>query len=351
MPNTSMKAIVYEQFGGPLQVEQVPDPSPPRDGVVIAVKANGICRSDWHGWMGHDPDIRLPHVPGHELAGIVQETGPEVRRWKQGDRVTVPFAVGCGGCPQCLSGNQQICDDYFQPGFTAWGSFAEYVAIPHAEMNLVRLPDGLDDVASASLGCRFVTAFRAVVVQGRVAPGEWVAIHGCGGLGLAAVMIAVAAGAQVIAVDINEEALECASGFGAVRTLNARKTPDLPRVIGDLTFGGAAVSIDALGARETCRNSVLCLAKRGRHVQAGLMLADEREVSLPMAQVIARELEIVGSHGMPAHAYAPLLKMICENRLQPRQLVRKTVPLEQAPAELRAMGSFGLVGVTVIDRF
>src|SRR5947209_8618589 len=124
-----MKAAVYQHFGGRLSIEDVPDPTPPRDGVVIGVKASGICRSDWHGWMGHDPDIHLPHVPGHELSGVIQEIGPEVRRWKPGDRVTVPFAVGCGACPECASGNQQICDAYFQPGFTAWGSFAERVAI------------------------------------------------------------------------------------------------------------------------------------------------------------------------------------------------------------------------------
>ena len=168
----------------------MPDPAPAPDGVVIRVEANGICRSDWHGWMGHDSDIHLPHVPGHELAGVVEAVGQETRRWKTGDRVTVPFAVGCGNCPQCLSGNQHICDDYFQPGFTAWGSFAEYVAIPYADVNLVRVPEELDFVTAASLGCRFITSFRAVVGPGRAAPGEWVVVHGCGGVGLSAIMIA-----------------------------------------------------------------------------------------------------------------------------------------------------------------
>src|SRR5512135_1044371 len=199
-----MRAAIYRAFQGPITIEQVPDPAVPDDGVVIQVKANGICRSDWHGWMGHDSDIHLPHVPGHELAGVIAEVGKNVRRWKPGDRVTVPFAVGCGACPQCLSGNQQICDNYFQPGFTAWGSFAEYVAIRYADTNLVRLPEEMDFVESASLGCRFITAFRAVVAQGRVMPGEWVVVHGCGGLGLAAVMIASAMGANVMAVDIND---------------------------------------------------------------------------------------------------------------------------------------------------
>jgi len=346
-----MRAVIYEEFGGPLSVRQVPDPALPTDGVVIRVKANGICRSDWHGWMGHDPDIRLPHVPGHELAGVIAEVGAETHHWKPGDRVTVPFAVGCGQCPQCLSGNPHICDDYFQPGFTAWGAFAELVALPHADANLVRLPDEMDFVESASLGCRFVTAFRAVVAQGRVAPGEWIAVHGCGGVGLAAVMIAHALGARVIAVDINDAALACAQSFGAAHVLNTRHAPDPVPAIRELTGGGAHVSLDALGSRETCRNSILGLRKRGRHVQVGLMVAEDREAPVPMAQVIAKELEILGSHGMAAHAYGPMLEMIRAGKLQPKRLVRKTVALEEAAAELRALGEFRGVGVTVINRF
>ena len=140
--------------------------------------------------MGHDSDVHLPHVPGHELAGIVEAVGKNVRRWRGGERVTLPFAMGCGACPQCLAGDQQICDDYFQPGFTGWGSFAEFVAVRHADVNLVRLLDEMDFVESASLGCRFVTSFRELIQQGRARAGEWVAVHGCGGVGLAAVQIA-----------------------------------------------------------------------------------------------------------------------------------------------------------------
>jgi alcohol dehydrogenase len=346
-----MRALLFERFGGPLRVEKVPDPQTPQDGVVIRVKANGLCRSDWHGWMGHDPDVRLPHVPGHELAGVIEEAGPLVRRWKPGLRVTVPFAVGCGTCPECVSGNQHICDRYFQPGFTAWGSCAEWVAIPYADTNLVGLPDDLDDIAAASLGCRFVTAFRAVVFQGRVAPGEWVAIHGCGGVGLACTMIAQAIGAQVIAIDIQEAALQRARSLGASWVLTARREQDLPERIHQITGGGAHLSIDALGSSETCRNSILCLRKRGRHVQVGLTLAGEREVLLPMATVIAKELEIVGSHGMQAHAYPPMLELIRAGQLRPGLLVGKTINLAQAADELVAMGSFASSGVSVITAF
>jgi alcohol dehydrogenase len=346
-----MRAVAYEQFRGPITVRTVPDPAPPDDGVVIRVCATGICRSDWHGWMGHDSDVHLPHVPGHELAGVVEAVGKNVRRWHGGERVTTPFAMGCGACPQCLAGDQQICDDYFQPGFTGWGSFAEFVAVRHADVNLVRLPDEMDFVESASLGCRFVTSFRALIQQGQASAGEWVAIHGCGGVGLAAVQIATALGAQVIAVDIRAEALALARSLGAIHTLDARSTGDIATAIRSLTGGGAHVSLDALGSRETCGNSVRSLRKRGRHVQVGLMLAGDRESPVPMDLVIARELEIRGSHGMAAHAYGPMFEMIRAGKLQPRRLVQKTIALDEAPAELAAMGEFRGLGVTVVDRF
>jgi alcohol dehydrogenase len=346
-----MRAAVYEQFQEPLSIQEVPDPTPADDGVVIRVMANGICRSDWHGWMGHDSDVHLPHVPGHELAGVVEAVGKEVSNWKGGERITVPFAVGCGHCSQCLSGNQQICDNYFQPGFTAWGSFAEYVAIPHADANLVRLPEEIDFVTAASLGCRFVTSFRAVVDQGRLQPGQWVVVHGCGGVGLSAIMIATAMGASVIAVDIHDGALKLAGELGAVHTLNARNKEKLINAIHDLSSGGAHLSVDALGSRETCRNSLLSLRKRGRHVQVGLMLAEERDAVLPMGQVIAKELEILGSHGMQAQRYPALLEMIRSGRVDPLKMVTRRVTLAEGMRVLETMGEFRQAGIAVIDEF
>lgn len=346
-----MKAAIYDKFQAPIRIENLPDPTPPADGVVVRVKANGICRSDWHGWMGHDPDIVLPHVPGHELAGIVEAVGKDVHRWKIGDRVTVPFSMGCGHCEQCVSGNHQICDNYFQPGFTAWGSFAEYVALPYADVNLVRIPETMDFVETASLGCRFVTAFRAVVAQGRVSGGDWVAVHGCGGVGLSAIMIAHALGANIIGVDINPDALALAESVGAVHTLNPRTVDNIPAAIHELTDGGAHVSIDALGNPVTAKNSVLSLRKRGRHVQVGLLLADEDNTPMPMSAVVGRELEIVGSHGMQAHAFPRLMAMISAGKLQPKKLVSRTVDLAEGVKILQSMGDFRHSGVAVIDSF
>ena len=346
-----MKAAIYHHFQQPITVQTLPDPTSEKGEVIIRTKATGICRSDWHGWMGHDGDVNLPHVPGHEMAGIVEEVGKEVKHWKKGDRVTLPFCVGCGTCPQCQSGNQQICDHYFQPGFTGWGSFAELVKIKYADHNLVRLPDAMEFTTAAVLGCRFITAYRGVVAQGRLRGGEWVAVHGCGGVGLSAIMIAAAFGAQVIAVDIDDEKLDFAKSIGAQAGINAANNPEVPDAVRELTKGGAHLSIDALGSRITCRNSILSLRKRGRHVQLGLMAGKESNPPIPMGAVVSQELEIIGSHGMQAHQYPPMLDLINNGILQPQKMIGKKVSLEAGVLELIEMNDFKNIGVTVIDRF
>jgi alcohol dehydrogenase len=345
-----VRAAVFHEYGGPLTIEDVPDPAPPADGVVVEVGATGICRSDWHAWMGHDPDVAPPHVPGHELAGTVVAVAAGVRGVRTGERVTVPFCLGCGRCVQCRAGETQICDDDYQPGFTGPGSFAQYVALPHAELNLVRLPEALGFVEAAALGCRFMTAFAAITVHGRAREGEWVAVHGCGGLGLAAVMIAVAAGARVAAVDIDSATLALARELGAEVAVDAR-AGDPAAAIADATGGGAHVSLDALGSAATCAASVASLRKRGRHVQVGLLLGDERSVPVPMSRVISHELELAGVHGMAVRHYPALLDAITAGRLEPGRLVGATVGLEDAGAELAAMGAFARRGATVITRF
>ncbi|MBL8265675.1 zinc-dependent alcohol dehydrogenase family protein [Steroidobacter sp.] len=344
-----MKAVLFEQFGGSLNRVDVRDPTPTPGGVVIKVEASGICRSDWHGWMGHDADIKLPHVPGHELAGVVTAVGASVTRFKAGDRVTVPFVSGCGKCEQCSKGQQQICAVQFQPGFTAWGSFAEYVAIDYADINLVNLPSEIDFVTAASLGCRFATSFRAVVDQARVQPGEWVAIHGCGGVGLSAIMIANAMGARVIAVDIDQAKLDFARKLGA--EIGVLATADVKAAIVEHTKGGAHASMDALGSRVTCYNSIACLRPQGRHVQVGLMLGAHADPPVPMGMVIAKELQVMGSHGMQAHRYDAMLDLILTGRVQPQRLVEKSIPLSQAAAILADMDSFRGAGITVINDF
>lgn len=346
-----MLAGVFENFQGPLSIQSLDAPDPQPDSAIIKVEACGICRSDWHGWMGHDSDVHLPHVPGHELSGVVEEVGSDVRRWQPGQRATVPFCCGCGKCEQCADGFPHICDRYTQPGFTQWGAFAEFVEIRHADVNLVALPESIDFVTAASLGCRFATSFRAVVHQGRITSNDTVAIHGCGGVGLSAIMIAAAHGARVIGIDLDEDRLRLAKACGADTVINGVTANNVIESIREITAGGASLSIDALGSHQTCFNSIACLRKRGRHVQIGLTLGKETDPPIPMSAVIAGELEILGSHGMPPIDYPNMLGMIEAGKLEPQKLIDRTATLAEACGLLPRMNEFPGAGVVVIDRF
>jgi alcohol dehydrogenase len=212
----------------------------------------------------------------------------------------------------------------------------------------VPLPDSIDDLAAALLGCRVVTAFRAVIDQAQLAEGEWLAVQGCGGVGLSAVMIGAAAGARVVAVDIDAGALKLARALGATVTVDAGAVTDVSGAVIDATDGGAHVSIDALGDPATCVASIRSLRRRGRHVQVGLLLGRRSTPPVPMDRVVAHELRIIGSHGMPAHRYGALLERIASGRLDPSRLLGRVIGLEQAGEALAAMDRPGKPGVTVV---
>ena len=344
-----MKAAVYNTFNGTIEIKHVDDPVATETDAIIEVRASGICRSDWHGWKGHDPDIHLPHVPGHEFSGIVKDVGSKVTLFKAGDRVTAPFCCGCATCPQCINGNQHICDYHFQPGFTDWGSFAQYVRIENADFNLVRLPPSIDFVSAAGLGCRFITAFHGIVNQGKVDNSMFVAIHGCGGIGLSAVMIAAVYGASVIAVDINERSLQRAKSFGAAHTINATRANAVDKVL-EITGDGANLSMDALGSQETSRNSINCLAKKGKHIQVGI-LGSENDITVSTADLIAKEIEIIGSHGMPLADYDTIFDLISSKKIDLSLLIDRTVKLEDLPQEILNMDAYTNSGMVIIDQF
>ncbi|WP_460581590.1 zinc-dependent alcohol dehydrogenase family protein [Humibacter ginsengisoli] len=344
-----MRAVVYDEVGGKPGIREVAVPECPPDGALVRVEATGVCRSDWHAWRGHDP-VPLPMIPGHEFAGVVAEVGPKVVGFARGDRVTAPFVNGCGRCEWCRRGDAQVCPHQTQPGFTRAGSFAEYVVVTAADTNLVALPDAVSMDAAASLGCRFATAFRALTVSSRVRPGDEVAVFGCGGVGLSAVMIATALGASVTAVDLSDAALDRARELGA--THRVRVTDDdaaLERAIIESTEGGAHVSVDALGSARTAASAVRSLRRRGSHVQVGLMLGGDDTAPLPWGRVIAWELTVAGSHGMSARDYPEMLAMIADGRLDPAALVGSVTDLEGAADALVAMDASrpSIAGITI----
>ncbi|WP_336603880.1 alcohol dehydrogenase catalytic domain-containing protein [Agromyces seonyuensis] len=336
--------MLFEEFGAAPRVTDVPKPACPPRGALVRVRATGLCRSDWHAWSGHDDSVRLPHVPGHEFAGDLVELGSEVPEdagWSVGDRVTAPFIYACGRCDECAAGDSQVCRNQRQPGFTQWGSFAEYVVVEEASRNLLRLPEGLDYVEAASLGCRFATAYRAIVTRGRLETGERIAVHGCGGVGLSAVMIAVAAGVEVYAVDVSDAALAAAAALGAIPIAGGEGAAERVR---EASGGGVELSVDAFGSPQTAVASLRSLKPKGRHVQIGLLLGDQASAALPMDEVIARELEVLGSHGMSTGEYPVLLGAVADEAFRPIELVGRTIGLDDVPDALAAMGTPGASG-------
>ncbi len=345
-----MRALSYAAFGGPIAIGDWADPAAPPGGAVVAVHASGLCRSDWHGWLGHDEDIRsLPQVPGHEFAGVVHSVGPGVDPAWVGRMVTAPFVQACGQCAVCRRGAGQVCPNQHQPGFTDPGSFAELVVVHAAEVNLVELPAGLSPALAAGLGCRVATAYRAVAHRARVQPGERVAVFGCGGVGLAAIAVAVSRGAQVVAVDAAPGPLRSAVAAGAEHTVLAG--PLTATQVVHWSAGGVDVSLDAVGSPATCREAIYCLARTGRHVQVGLLPPAAGVAQVPMDRVIAWELDILGSHGMPAADYPQLLADLDSGRLDASALgaLGEPMTLTEAARALPRIGTSPSPGLAVAD--
>ena len=353
-----MRAAVLREYGEPLEIADVESPDPAPDGAVVEVEACGVCRSDWHGWQGDWEWVGAKppkgQVLGHEPAGRVVATGEEVEAVSEGDRVAVPFNLADGTCPECRNGHSNVCENVVPLGFAevAPGAFAEEVHVPTAGMNAVALPDGVDPVDMAGLGCRFMTAFHGLAHRADVGPGDWVAVHGCGGVGLSAVHIADALGANVVAVDLTEEKLSKAEELGADETVDAEETEDVPGAVQALAGGGADVSVDALGIAETCRNSVLSLGRRGQHLQIGLTTREERGmVALPTDAMVMQEIDFLGSFGMQPTRYDEIFRMVERGKLDPSGVVSETVSLEEVPETLASMSDYGTVGIPVCDEF
>jgi alcohol dehydrogenase len=348
-----MRALTYAAFGATPVVASLPDPTAPPGGAVVRVLASGLCRSDWHGWMGHDSDIAtFPHIPGHELAGVVEAVGDGVDAGWLGRAVTAPFVFACGDCPVCRAGAGQVCPNQRQPGFTDPGSFAELVVVHAAGTNLVALPEGLDPAMAAGLGCRVATAYRAVTARANVVGGESVVVIGAGGVGLAAVAVARSRGARVCAVDVSAASLDRALDQGADEVVDASIGPDkVIAAVAHWSDGGADVSIDALGSPEACRTGILSLARRGRHVQVGLLPPAAGRADIPMERVIGWELDVLGSHGMAASDYPALLDDVVSRRLDLRGLLAPGEPLglQEAGAALVAMGEAFSRGIVLVD--
>ena len=350
-----MRAATMHGVREPLTVTELPDPTLEAHGAIVRVEANGVCRSDWHGWVGDwdwvGVEFEYPHVLGHEFCGVVEEVGSEVRRFKAGDRVIVPFSQGDGTCEMCQTGHSNVCENGFAPGFSYWGGFGRLSHVPVADLNLVRMPDSMSFLVGAALGCRYMTSFHGVAHRAEVHAGEWVAVHGCGGIGLSAVQVATALGGNVVAVDIDPAKLEFARKVGAVETVLVGNDDPAEAVV-EITRGGAHVAVDALGIEATCQATTRSLRTRGRHLQIGQTGRDEEGmIGFPIDVMLAKELTVYASCGMQPARYDVMLNMIETGKLDPAALITGTIPLEETGEVMASMDDYATLGFVVIDRY
>ena len=342
-----MRAAMIRNFNEDLSIERVSEPTCPDNGVVLKVEACGVCRSDFHGWTGHHPKIESGSILGHEYCGTVVEAGSQALH-KVGDRLIAPFILGCGSCPECHSGKSNACESAVVPGFGWPGAYAEFVAVPY-DHNLIHLPETMSPALAAGLGCRVTTAWHGLTDRADVKAGEWVAVHGTGGIGLATLLLAKMLKARVVVVDVVDEKLEHAKKHGADATVNAAKT-DVASTIREITNGGAQVSIEALGIEATTNASVECLATLGRHVHVG-MPAGTGRMDVNMRAIYSKQLSFFGTRGMPSWKYPSLLAMIERGDIDISPMVAREIPLSGASVELRAMNGPTPPGTAVITDF
>lgn len=343
-----MKALVLEDVKQ-AYVQDVADPTIDENGVIVKVKANGVCRSDWHFWVGDLPITQK--ILGHEFTGVVEEVGNNVKNFKKGDRVIVPFSGSDGTCPYCQKGHSNLCHSSFIPGSTYNGGYAEYVGVPLGDRNIIHLPEEISFLDGAALGCRLMTAFHGIVDRVKVEAGEWVVVYGCGGVGLNAINIASTIGATVIGVDINPKNLELAKQMGAHVVINSREVDPVEAVM-EITGGGADVSIDALGIADTCLKGINSLAKRGRHLQVGVTTkAEGGKVSLPIDQMVMREIQFMGTFGMPNHRFDSLLPLVLQGKITPGKMVTAQIALSEVTKIFEEMSTFNTTGTYIVTEF
>ena len=343
-----MKALVLEDVKK-LAVKEIADPTIDKEGALVKVMANGVCRSDWHVWAGELDSGSS--VLGHELCGIIEEVGSEVKNFKKGDRVIVPITGSEGSCPYCLKGQVHLCDAPDIPGFTYSGGFGEYVPVPRADRNLVHLPEEVSFPEGAALGCRFMTSYHGVVDIARVRPGETVVVYGCGGIGLSAIHIATSLGAHVIGVDINDSNLKLAKQMGAVHTINGKQKDPVEAVV-EWTKGGADVSVDALGIAQTCVNAIHSLKKGGRHLQIGVTTKEENGyISIPIDEMLMKGIHLYTTLGLPVHRFDTLLSSVAEGKLQPGKMVSGEISISEVSDIFHNMSSFTNTGTYVVTTF
>ena len=339
-----MKAAVFYAAHEPLRLEDRPTPVPGPGEVLVKVAGCGVCHTDLHYLDHGTPTFKKPPmILGHEIAGTIAALGAGVVAFKEADRVLLPAVLACGHCVYCREGRENICENGLMLGNHIDGGFAEFVAVPAKDV--LRLPDDVPLVEGSIIADAITTPYHAVVRRGRVTPGDWVVVFGCGGVGLSLVQIAAGVGARVVAVDVRDDKLEIARRFGATATINFASNPKLDRAVRQITGGGGAdMAFEAVGKAATQEAALNCLRTGGRLVLVGY---SPETMALNAGRVMFRDLEVVGSLGCRPVDYPRAIEMVRQGRVRLADMVTHRFALDRIGEAFDTLRSGNAIRVVV----
>jgi NADPH2:quinone reductase len=336
-----MKAVLIKEYGSTFVYTDCAIPAPDPDEVLVKVMASGLCSTDLHILEGRMDLGELPRIPGHEIAGIIVETGSAVRAWRINQRVTVAIDAHCGTCRHCLTGNTQRCSNLTRIGFERDGGHAQYVVVPQG--NLVSLPDTVGFEAGAILPDAVACMYHSLIGRGKLGIGDKILILGAGGLGMHGIQIAKLAGAEVIATSRNQARLAAAADYGAI-AVNPN-SGDLARIAGELTDGqGLDIVADCVGTRETILQGVALVRPGGKVLVIGYL---DEEFAIPSLDFFFREKEIMGCRGSTKRDLKEVTALVSKGKIVP--LIGKCYPLSEIHTAARTLKNGDVIGRIVLQ--
>lgn len=338
----------------PLAVSSTETPKPQGNQVLVKVKSVGVCHSDLHLWEGGydlgdgqfmkvtDRGVKYPVTPGHEIVGVVEDFGTDASEISKGDEVLVFPWIGCGECPACKVGNENLCDTPKSLGVFQDGGYSDYAMIPNSKY-LAKL-DGVNSDTATSLACSGLTAYTAIKKSNQNSP-EFLVIVGAGGLGLMGVQIAKAiTKAKIICVDLDDQKLETAKEMGADFTINSKDPETAKKILSICNNKGADSVVDFVNAPPTAKLDFAVLRKRGNLILVGLFGGS---IELSLVTVPLKSIMIQGAYTGNYHDMVELLDLARKGIINP--VISKRYALDEANTALEDLKARKIIGRAVIN--
>jgi D-arabinose 1-dehydrogenase-like Zn-dependent alcohol dehydrogenase len=340
-----MRAMAITEYGAPLEKIEVPEPQLRSGHALIEVLTCGVCFSDVktaHGQMPFSKELKLPHLPGHEICGQILDTDPP-GALEPGTNVVVYHVWPCQGCSRCRAGEDNLCvNPQAWVGFTHSGGFQDRLLVPLDRV--VAVPDSIDPIRAAPMTCALGTAYRATITRGEVAAGSRVVVIGLGGVGIHVLQIARAAGALAVGLDTSQQAVEVARGLG----LDARRAddPDTHRqLVAESGGEGVDVVIDTVGYEYTVQQANRLVRPGGRIVAVGY--SPNINFSLPSPRFVLEEIQLLGSRYVRLDELERAIMLVADGRVE--IVVDSVKPLEAANEAFDSLEAGDVVGRVVLD--